>query len=278
MASSASTTEKTIHVRSISLPSRAHPTTLRVEEELQSLKTCLESSVSVISSTKLLANLYDGVEDLLHLPRIRQGLLHSGQIKWLEKDVDGSLRLLDLCNTIKDAVATSKQNVQDLQFALRRKDDSLTKVKVEASIRSRKETQKMIKKSYKDLTRMDGKCGLAFVIPQDSDVSMILKVLEEARITTRYLLCSVMSSMFVPKAKATGWWSFSSKAAMRETSEDDLCKLLTTLKDADVAKLMVAQKQLQTIERNFGDLENGLECLFRRLIRNRVSLLNILSL
>ncbi|WOL07251.1 hypothetical protein Cni_G15990 [Canna indica] len=278
MTSSASTIEKTFHVRSISLPSRAHPTTLRVEEELQSLKTCLESSFPVISFTKLLADLDDGVEDLLHLPSIRQGLLHSGQINLLEKDVDGSLRLLDLCNTIKDAIATSKQNVQDLQFALRRKDDSLTKVKVETCIRSRKETQKMIKKSYKDLTSMDGKCDLASMIPRDSNASMIMKVLEEARITTRSLLCSVTSSMFVPKAKATGWWSFSSKAAMRETSEDDLCKLLTTLKDADAAKLMMTQKQLQTIDRNFGDLENGLECLFRRLIRNRVSLLNILSL
>ena len=53
--------------------------------------------------------------------------------------------------------------------------------------------------------------------------------------------------------------------------------LRAALKDADAEKIMMVQNQLKTIEISFGDVENGLGCLFRRLIQNRVSLLNILS-
>ncbi|URD88133.1 hypothetical protein MUK42_27520 [Musa troglodytarum] len=254
MASS-TTTEKTFHVRSVSLPSRTHPTTLRVEEELLKLKLFVESSLASMSSItnevicnglKDLATLYDGIKDLLHQPRIQQGLRLSNQTKALEEGVDGSMRLLDLCGTMKDAVVTSKEHAQDLQLALRRRGDSSTGEKVQAYICSRKETQKTIKKCYKDLKQIDAKY---------SDLPVISRLLNEARMITRSLLCSILQSLVMPKTKAS-WWPFASKAM----------------------RTMMGQNQLKAVEISLGDLENGLEHLFRRLIQNRVSLLNILSL
>ncbi|URD88131.1 hypothetical protein MUK42_27520 [Musa troglodytarum] len=284
MASS-TTTEKTFHVRSVSLPSRTHPTTLRVEEELLKLKLFVESSLASMSSItnevicnglKDLATLYDGIKDLLHQPRIQQGLRLSNQTKALEEGVDGSMRLLDLCGTMKDAVVTSKEHAQDLQLALRRRGDSSTGEKVQAYICSRKETQKTIKKCYKDLKQIDAKS-------EDSDLPVISRLLNEARMITRSLLCSILQSLVMPKTKAS-WWPFASKA-MRIASKKDLLgiwhadvSLCEALQDADAEKTMMGQNQLKAVEISLGDLENGLEHLFRRLIQNRVSLLNILSL
>lgn len=292
MASS-TTTEKTFHVRSVSLPSRTHPTTLRVEEELHKLKPFVESSLASMSSItnevicnglKDLAALYDGIEDLLHQPNIQQGLRRSNQTKALEEDVDGSMRLLDLCGTMKDAVVTSKEHAQDLQHALRRRGDSSTREKVQAYICSRKETQKTIKKCYKDLKQMDAKCQRVSLTSEDSDLPVISRLLNEARMITRSLLCSILQSLVMPKTKAS-WWPFASKA-MRVASKKgllgiwhaDASSLCAALQYADAEKTMMGQNQLKAVEISFGDLENGLEHLFRRLIQNRVSLLNILSL
>ncbi|CAL9090940.1 unnamed protein product [Musa textilis] len=117
MASSTAAAETSLHVRSVSLPSQAHPTTLWVIEELQTLKTCVESSVStfpsltremICSGLRQLGNMRDGIEDLLRLPSIQQGLFCFDQWKSLEEDVDGLMRLLDLCGTMKDAATTLK--------------------------------------------------------------------------------------------------------------------------------------------------------------------------
>ncbi|XVF62266.1 hypothetical protein PTKIN_Ptkin08bG0203600 [Pterospermum kingtungense] len=51
------------HVRSISLPSRSHPSTLRVEDELNRFKTWESSSSSSSTSEWICAGL-SGLEDL----------------------------------------------------------------------------------------------------------------------------------------------------------------------------------------------------------------------
>ncbi|CAD5171037.1 unnamed protein product [Musa acuminata subsp. malaccensis] len=236
----------------------------------------------ISNGLRQLANMHDGIEDLLRLPSIQQGLFYSDQRKWLEEDVEGLMRLLDLCGTMKDATTTLKEYVHDLRFALGRRGDNSTGQRVQDYVRSRKEIQKIIKKSYKDLKQMDGRCQPASLISQDPNLSVVLNVLNEAREITISLLCSILSLMFLPKAK-TSRWSFASKT-MRVACKEDLCEmwdvdvsLRADLKDADAEKIMMVQNQLKTIEISFGDVENGLGCLFRRLIQNRVSLLNILS-
>ncbi|CAL9160777.1 unnamed protein product, partial [Musa hybrid cultivar] len=134
----------------------------------------------------------------------------------------------------------------------------------------------------RSMKQMDGKCQPASLISEDPDLLVVLNVLNEAREVTRSLLCSILPLMFLPKAKAS-WWSFASKG-MRATCKEDLyemrnvdASLRAALIDADAEKVLMVQNQLITIEISFGAVENGLGCLFRRLIQNRVSLLNILS-
>lgn len=75
-SSSSSMPEKSYHVRSISLPSTSHPITLKVEEEMNKLKTsaALSSATSALrlemihNGLKDLKNLYHCVGDFLQLP------------------------------------------------------------------------------------------------------------------------------------------------------------------------------------------------------------------
>lgn len=283
MAFSASTAEKTFHVRSVSLPSQAHPTTLRVEEELHKLRTCVETSASsatrevICNGLRHLGEVYDGMEDLLHLPNIQQGLLHLGQKKTFQQHLDDSIKLLDFFGIIKDAVISTKESIQDLQLAVRRRGKNSMEDRLKAHIRSRKAMQKMIKKGYKDMKQVDGKCQPE---TEPMELSVILRLLNEASLITRSLLCSIMRSMFTQRTRASQW-SLSSKA--RRVACENLCQswnvdvLPYNLKDADIEKITMVRGQLMTIENSLGDLENGLESLFRRLVRNRASILNILS-
>lgn len=283
--SSTDVTANKFHFRSISLPSQTHPATRRVEDELHRLRTCIESSASsmtkemICNGMRHLGDVYDGLEAIFHLPGILQGLLiHFEQKKRLQRHVDGSIKLLDFFATIKDAVISMKESVQDLQLAVRRRGENPTKDKVKVYIRSRRAMLKMMKKSYKDLKQVNGICQ---PVPEQSELSVILRMLNEACLITVSLLCSIMHSTFAPEAKSSRW-PFSSKAMKAisrtpcETWNMDV-SLFTGLKEAGAEKMMIVQDQLQTIEKSLGDLENGMECLFRRMIQNRVSLLNILS-
>ncbi|KAG6477795.1 uncharacterized protein LOC122021516 [Zingiber officinale] len=284
MACSASTEEKTFHVRSVSLPSQAHPTTVRVEEELHKLRICVEPSASSVTREMIcnglrhLGEVYDDMEDLLHLPCIQQGLLHLGQKKTWQQHLDGSIKLLDFFGIIKDAVNSTKESIQDLQLSVRRRGKNSMEDRLKAHIRSRKAMQKMIKKSYRDMKQAHGKCQPE---TEPMELSMIMRLLNEASVITRSLLCSIMHSMFAQRTKGSQW-SLSSRA--KRVACEDLCQswnvdvLPNNLKDADIEKITMVRGQLMTIENSLGDLEDGLESLFRRLIRNRASILNILSI
>lgn len=48
-------------------------------------------------------------------------------------------------------------------------------------------------------------------------------------------------------------------------------------KDIDLKQVQNVVKKLQALEMNIQELEEGLEAVFRRLVKTRVSLLNILN-
>ncbi|XP_017696813.1 uncharacterized protein LOC103701160 [Phoenix dactylifera] len=303
MARSAVVQDQSSHVRSISLPSRDHLFALRVEQEVYKLRTCVVScslsSQEMCNGLRRLRDLYDCIEELLHLPHNQQALCHPHRKEWLEEELDGSVKVLDLCGTLRDKLVTMKEHLQDLQLALRRRDTTSIESRLHACIRSGKKAQKDIKNCRRPSKQVSSKSSPYTAVDMDSDLSIVVHLLMEAREIAISLLRSASRLLSVsrrPKRK-TSRWSFVSNALQKrkvaseeehkETSdmgnEDfSLCVSVSydciSCKDVDGEKVPKAQDRLETLKAKMEDLETQLECLNRRLIQNRVSLLNILSL
>lgn len=116
-------TQACYHTRSNSLPSRAHPLTSKIDERLRKLRASksISTSSSINHSLNGLQDLNECVHKLLQLPLTQQFLAQEQQRKCVEKLLDGSLRLLEVCSTAKDALSQTKECMQELQSTLRRR-------------------------------------------------------------------------------------------------------------------------------------------------------------
>lgn len=291
------------HVRSISLPSRSHPTTLRVEEELSRLQAW-ETSSSASTSDSIcralcgLQELYECVDDLLHMASTQQLLSQHQQEKYMDELLDGSLRLLDICGITKDAISQIKEHARALQSALRRrKGDSSIETSIANYTCFRKKMKKDAKKLITSLKQVDSKIGASQMVEQDQHLSAVIRVLSEACSKNMSIFQSLLVFLSVPVSKPkSNKWSLVSKFMHKgviacEGQKEDinemdgvdaalntLCKSSTApIECADVEKIQSAQKRLEALEVTIEGLENGLESVFRRLIKTRASLLNIIS-
>ncbi|OIV94875.1 hypothetical protein TanjilG_22072 [Lupinus angustifolius] len=140
------------HARSNSFPSASHPSTLRVEEELNNLKNCevtfTSTSGSIGNALFLIQDLYVCLDDLLNLPSTQKLISHYKGERCVEELLDGSVRLLDICSITRETMLQIKENVQALHSALRRrKSDS----SIEKSVAEYNFCTKKVKKSAKKL-------------------------------------------------------------------------------------------------------------------------------
>ncbi|KAM0942282.1 hypothetical protein DsansV1_C15g0136611 [Dioscorea sansibarensis] len=271
------------HVRSNSLPSRSHPISATAEEELNKLKACVMVSPKMIcKSLSGVCVFYDCIEELLHLHSNQQTLSHSQEKRWVEEELDASLRLVELCGIVRDTLAVTKEHAQELEMVLRRKRSMTNESKLQCHVQSDKKTRKSIRNCLKAMKHMDGK---------DSDRSTVSKMFTEARDVTISLLQSIASSLSPSSTQNTSRWSFVSKALHKkkvtcEEFEDsnwgdfsfNSIYECVSRKDVDELRAMKAQDRLAEMMSRLEGLEIELESLYRRLIRNRVSLLNLLSL
>ncbi|CAL9774049.1 unnamed protein product, partial [Musa acuminata subsp. burmannicoides] len=276
MAGCPATPNHPYHVRSISMPSRDHPLKLRVDEEMQKLKSlvaqsCL-SAQTICEGLTALGGLYECIEELLHLPMSKYSNIQEKES--VEVELDGSVRLLDLLGIMRDSMMTTTDQIRTLEIALRRQGVTVAESKMYTHIRFDKKAEKGIKSIFKLLKQMDDKYVSCCTNSKDS--WMVTEILREARAITISLLQSIFKflSMPRPQGKASRW-SLISKALQKrkvacEGEQEEI-------EDND-GKIQRAQNQLWTLQNSIEDIETGLECLFRRLIKNRVSLLNILSL
>ncbi|KAE8690713.1 putative Eukaryotic translation initiation factor 3 subunit A [Hibiscus syriacus] len=210
------------------LPSRQHPIASQIDENLNRLRAPQSASTSSSVGDKLncLQDLYDYVDMFLQLPLSQQDLAQEPQRKLVDEPLDGSLLLLDVCGTAKDALQQTKASQAEslLSFISGPEAESL----------------------------------LSFISGPEAELkssrwSLVSKLIHQKRV-----MCEEAEQKTKEIANA--------EAALR-----------SFIKSGNMKHVESVQNELQNTEMCIQDLEEGLESFFRRLIKARVTVLNILN-
>ncbi|KAK0594843.1 hypothetical protein LWI29_001203 [Acer saccharum] len=269
------------HTRSNSLPSRSHPFVSEIDKNFCRLKANSEgtSSSSICQKLNGLQDLYDCVDKLLLLPTLVQEKIND---KFVNELLDGSLRTFDLCSTAKDVLLQIKEFTQELQSILRRRGDVKLTSEIKKYLTSRKAVRKAIKKALENLK--------AKKLDNDNESQATAGgIMKEVEAISLIVFKSLLSFISGPKAqsKLSGWSSVSKlthhkRLASVEGETDqanEFAKVDAALLSLIDHKICIGdvQKQLKNLELCIQDFDEGLDCLSRRLIKTRVSLLNALN-
>ncbi|KAK9690637.1 hypothetical protein RND81_09G142400 [Saponaria officinalis] len=266
------------HVRSVSLPSRPHPTAEQVVEQLcrlRSSQSASSSSTSVSHGLNGLKDLYSCVDELL-----QQSLTQNQNGKWVDEVLDGSLRLLDFCSASRDALQQSRERLGDVQSALRRRCSGELSIVKEAVkyLNTRKSVKKTIKKCLKNLKPET---------EQKDEAHATISLLKDVQEITADTFKSLLS--YIAGSQKSGWsvvTKLVSKNTNKETTStsefDEVDTTLNSLicqKKSEISSSQMENLMSQTfkLESQIQDLDESLECLFRNLVKSRATLLNIFS-
>ncbi|KAL0325998.1 UNVERIFIED_CONTAM: hypothetical protein Sradi_5169100 [Sesamum radiatum] len=248
------------HSRSNSFPSQSHPVRDAVEQHLCRLKSSEAASTSatpICTNLASLRDLHEGINDLIQMASVQQALSNEQDENWINELLEGSLRLVDLCGFSRDVVCLTKECVQDL----------------ESSVRRHKEFERLQPKLYS-------------IPDKDNDLKTIGMMLKETEALAFSILKSVLILMAGEKERSKQRsWSLLSKFTLtsrvhsevqQEAVAENLCSfdIFKSLKSMDNIAL---QKKLKASEMTIEKLEEGLEALFRSLVKTRVSSLNVLN-
>ncbi|KAF7040204.1 hypothetical protein CFC21_050120 [Triticum aestivum] len=229
------------HQRSTSLPSRPHVSETEVEQEVHSLEASISSSNSISTmrdGLRTLASIYDGLDEIICLPSHQ--VCFSQQRRMLDGEMECSVELLDLCNNMQETFAEMMVIIQELQVTLRKGDDAAAQAKIQSFTRLAKKARKHFKKTAKK--------------PASDKMVMLLTKAREICISLLESTLHLLSKQIEMPKQSLVCKAFYKKKAV-------VCK----------------EEQLQELECSIQDLQNGAGNLFRKLVQNRVSLLNILS-
>jgi hypothetical protein len=277
-------------VRSISLPSRSHPTTLTVEEELNKLKEweALSTSGSICNGLLGVEDLYKYVDELLNLASTQEVISRHENGKCHNELLDWSVRLLDVCSIARDTMLRFREHIQSLQSALRRrKGDSSIESSVATFTCFRKKMKKDAKKLIASLKQMDNKLGASSLLDQDQHLSAVIKVIREVNVINCSIFQSLLLFMSTSSNPKQSRWSLVSKlmhkgvipCEAKQENVNELVAVYAALSEvSDSEKVKITYKKLEALVISIEDLESCLERVFRVLIKTRASLLNVISL
>ncbi|CAI0407806.1 unnamed protein product [Linum tenue] len=261
------------HARSNSFPAESHPLVSEIDEQVCRLRQSQAASTSSSISHKLngLQDLYGIVDKLLQLSTTQQALANDQ--KCFNEVLEGSLRLLDLCNTAKDALSQMKESVAELQSAIRRRQGGL-----EGETRRYLKSRCMVKKAIqKALKGMDSKKSVS---SNNIETVAMLKEAESAVVEVLECLLLFISQT---SSKSSSWSLVSKlmtnqKPVCQETSsnENEFAEVDASLKTNKSGEEV--QVHLKNLQPCIQDLEEGVEWLLRRVIKTRASILNIHNL
>ncbi|KAL5778343.1 hypothetical protein ACOSP7_011269 [Xanthoceras sorbifolium] len=221
--------------------------TSSVEDQLNRLSTSQATSSSSFSSSvcqKLggLRDLYENVDDLLQLPLTQQALSHEQHRKKVEEILDGSLRLVDVCGTTRDLFSQIKECVQELESFVRRK---------------RGDGSNLADQFSQNLVRMQKKSTSNEEFNQVAAISTLTQV--------EVISLEVFESLLV-----------ASDINQLENLDVELLQLVNKKPNKEI-NLQCLLKQVEALELNIQRVEQDLECIYRRMVKTRVSLLNFVN-
>ncbi|KAK4711666.1 hypothetical protein R3W88_006179 [Solanum pinnatisectum] len=272
--------------RSISLPSRSHPATQNIEEELNKLKTwefsASPTAEAVYNGLIGFGEVHKCMGDLLNLPSTLQALSQCQNKKWVDEILDKSVRFLDICGTTRELVSQFKENVKDVQSSLRRRKGDLS---INNYTTFRKKMKKEAKSSITALKRMDHEEVVDVMEIDDQLVSAVIRILREVATIGISVFQMVLNFLSAPISKPISKWSLVSRLANKGDQEN-----VNEMESVDVAlsslskpganemeKIQFVQSKLERVEAHFECIENGIDNIFRCLIRSRSTLLNVVS-
>ncbi|KAK7352110.1 hypothetical protein VNO80_17528 [Phaseolus coccineus] len=283
-----------LHIRSNSFPTAPHSLVSQYEEHLRMLKDCEATSSTSSSSLshKLdgLLDLQDCTAKLLHLTTKQQVLARECSDKCVDGLLEGSLRLLDICSTAKECLLISKESMHELHSVIRRKkgDETVCTIEGRKYLASRNKLKKAIRKALRNLKAIKSESA---VFPSNKDIGALpmLSILTEAEEVTMRSLESLLVFIYDPKGQSrqSTWSAISKLMQPKRVTCDSLESNTNEFETVDAtlrsllrhksSSIVYLQSHLENLEMCIQDLELGVEQLSRKLIRNRVSLLNIFN-
>lgn len=128
------------------VPKVNHLAELRVGEELNNLRSHMASSSApspeICDRLRGLGHLYSLVKELFPLDKQPKD---PTQKKRVEEELEGFIKLLDLCNAVKDCLTLMKEQVKGVEFALRRRDTGAIASRVNVFVHFGRKANKNIK-------------------------------------------------------------------------------------------------------------------------------------
>lgn len=281
------------HVRSISLPSRTHPSTAAIEDSLDKLLITMNTKTMtsfepVYSGLAGLEDLYECTEEFLKMGSTQRVLSFNDERKkmkgeFLEDMLDGSLRLIDICNVSRDLMVETHEHVLGLQSYVRRRKD----VDFSGYVGFRKNMRKEVKNLLGSLKNIN--VGLVMRDRyQECDVHFLAVIHAMRRVVS--MTVSVLKSFLEFLSGRQNGNDIRSKLALvlmnkkfhdhdkvakHELENVDSAIFGDSCSHEDLNKKLEKLEELEILIERF---EKSLERLFRGLIRTRASLLNIISL
>ncbi|KAB5541647.1 hypothetical protein DKX38_014621 [Salix brachista] len=240
----ASPNQKTgFHARSNSFPSRPNPVITQHDEHLcrsRASEGGASTSSSLGGKLSSLQDLHDCVNKLLLLPLNQQAIAQENTGKLIDELLDGSLQVLDLCNTAKDALLQTKESVHEFQLILRRRCCGETGIanEVKKYLTSRKVVKRTIHKALKVIKKT---CTFSTFNGVHETTSMF-NMLKEIVVVSLKVFESLLSFISRPKAKTTGWTLVSKLGHHKKVAPADEEADINEFAKADAALLALVDQ------------------------------------